>query len=152
MKSSIRPLAKAERATVQSWTSLVATTSGLDDFGRVRVCVRASVGELEGFRLVVQSYRTGDSRGGLPSLYQRPLSAAQRAVDSDQLERGVEVVLVHSGASIDDEGCVVVAWIEKGAPDLDYDGLTARPADAVYVGMCYASSERAQVVLERAAA
>ena len=148
--ASTTHLAKAHAAL--SWTSLVATTLGLDDFGRVRVIVRADVAELEGCHLVVQCYTSDSIRGGLPAAHERPLAAAQRAIDSEQLRRGVEVVLVHSGIPLDDQGCVVVAWVESGVPDLDYDGLRARPAGAVYVGTCYASSERAQVVLERAAA
>ncbi|MEN9577607.1 MAG: hypothetical protein RJA70_616 [Pseudomonadota bacterium] len=130
----------------------MATTSGLDDFGRLRVVVRASVGELSSHRLVVQSYAPDAIVGGLPGRYERPLAAAQRAVSDEDLARGVDVTLVHSGAAGSEAGCVVVAWIEEGAPDLDFDGLCARPVGAVFFGTCHASSERAQVVLARSAA
>lgn len=135
-----------------SWSSLVATTSGLDDFGRLRVAVRASVGVAGSQRLVVQSYSPAEMVGGLPGLYSRPLAAAQRAVSDEDLERGVDVVLLHSNVALDDAGCVVVAWVEEGAPDLEFDGLCARPAGPVLIGSCQASSERAQLVLACAAA
>jgi hypothetical protein len=152
MLPSIHQSAKSSRSAGASWSALVATSAGLDDFGRVRVNVQAKVGDLEGgHRLVVQCYpRAVASR--MPSAYTRPLAAAQRAVNGDDLLRGVEVVLVNSDFSEDLEGCAVWAWIERGAPDLEFDGLRARPTSAAYVGTCCADDERAQVVLERAAA
>lgn len=152
MTSLLRPPVKASSPPAASWTSLIATTLGLDDFGRLRVRVRAKVGALQGHRLVVQCYSPDQVKGGLPGLYERPLSAAQRAVEGEELERGVEMVLVHSCAGRSDQGCVVIAWIEAGAPDLDYDGLTARPGGAVFVGSGFADAQSAQLVLEPSAA
>lgn len=114
-----------------SWTALLADTSwGLSGLGRRRVRVRQRVRSTsgEGLRLVVQSYRERDVIAGRPAPYARPLASAQRAVSIDQLTRGVQLDLVQFDAHDDD--VVVIAWTEEGEPDLDYDGLEARPPRA----------------------
>jgi hypothetical protein len=116
-----------------SWTALLADTSwGLSGLGRRRVRVRqrhvgGSTGE--GLRLVVQSYRSDDVVAGRPTPYARPLSSTQRSVSTDQLSGGVQLDLVHF-ENDDDDDVVVIAWAEEGEPDLDYDGLEARPPRA----------------------
>jgi len=153
MQPVIRPLRKTKPPVPQSWSSLVATTLGLDDFGRLRTVVSGRVPHLENCRLIVQSYAASAMTGGLPGLYARPLAAAQRAVTAEDLVRGIDIVLFNSGGDPRSyEGCAVIAWVEPGHPDLDYDGLCARPTGAVFVGTARASSDRAAVVLERAAA
>jgi hypothetical protein len=42
----------------------------------------------------------------------------------------VQLDLVHFEAEDEDEDVVVIAWAEEGEPDLDYDGLEARPPRA----------------------
>jgi hypothetical protein len=79
--------------------------------------------------LVVQSYRECDVVAGRPAPYARPLSSAQRSVTSEELLGGVLLDLVHFEA--DDEHVVVIAWSEEGEPDLDFDGLEARPPRAI---------------------
>ena len=114
-----------------SWTALLAdTSSDLGGLGRRRVRVRQrSQGKArEGLRLVVQSYRECDVVAGRPTPYARPLASAQRGVSSEQLTGGVQLDLVHFEA--EDEDVVVIAWAEEGEPDLDYDGLEARPPRA----------------------
>jgi len=111
-----------------SWTALLADTAGdLAGWGRRRVRVRHSLSASapEGLRLVVQSYRERDVSAGRPLAYARPLSSAQRAVSADQLRFGVQLDLVHF--EDEDEDVVVIAWAEEGEPDLDFDGLEARP-------------------------
>jgi hypothetical protein len=150
----LRPLSsQGTFGGAQSWMSLVATTLGLDDFGQLRVVVRATVRQLEGCRLVVQCYSAeAQLIGGLPGPYERPIAAAQRAVTSEQLRGGAELVLLQSGCRrVRLEDCRVVAWVEPGEPDLEYDGLRARPAGAVYVGSCVASIHGAHVELGTAA-
>jgi hypothetical protein len=44
------------------------------------------------------------------------------------LKGGVQLDLVHFES--EDEDVVVIAWAEEGEPDLDYDGLEARPPRA----------------------
>jgi hypothetical protein len=124
-----------------SWTALLADTAGgLDGLGRRRVRVRhpgsphaaavhSTAGHsapAEGLRLVVQSYRERDVSAGRPLAYARPLSSAQRAVSPDQLRYGIQLDLVHFQDQ-DDDDVVVIAWSEEGEPDLDFDGLEARP-------------------------
>jgi hypothetical protein len=116
-----------------SWTSLLAdTTWGLPGLGRRRVRVRQrTVGKpVEGLRLVVQSYRESDVVAGRPTPYARPLASAQRGVSSDELRGGVLLDLVHFEFEADDSQVVVIAWAEEGEPDLDFDGLEARPPRA----------------------
>ena len=111
-----------------SWTALLADTAGgLTGLGRRRVRVRQPVSATtpEGLRLVVQSYRERDVSAGRPLAYARPLSSAQRAVSPDQLRYGIQLDLVHFEDHDDD--VVVIAWAEEGEPDLDFDGLEARP-------------------------
>jgi hypothetical protein len=145
---------QVEMLGAASWTSLAATTVGLDDFGRLRVGISARVEAGEAWRLVVQAYSTdAEFVGGLPSRHARPLAAAQRATSAEELKRGVMVGVVLSSKRYTwADGVRVVAWLEPGAPDLDFDGLCARPAGAVYVGACGVSSDRADLVLERSAA
>lgn len=152
METTLSAVRKAAPGRSPSWSSLIATTLGLDDFGRLHAIVRASVPNLENCRLVVQAYALSAMTGSLPGLYARPLAAAQRAISAEELKRGASVVLVHSDAAQSQQGCVVVAWVEAGHPDLDYDGLCARPSGAAFVGTTFASCEHAEVVLERAAA
>ena len=114
-----------------SWTAFLADTSwGLAGLGRRRVKVRQrSQGHpREGLRLVVQSYRERDVVAGRPTAYARPLASAQRGVSSDELRGGVQLDLVHFES--DEEDVVVIAWAEEGEPDLDFDGLEARPPRA----------------------
>jgi hypothetical protein len=111
-----------------SWTALLAdTSSGLRGLARRRVRVRqpASSSAPEGLRLVVQSYREREVIAGRPASYARPLASAQRAVSADQLRYGVQLDLMQFESG--DEDVVVIAWAEEGEPDLDYDGLQARP-------------------------
>jgi hypothetical protein len=46
-----------------------------------------------------------------------------------------------------DADAVVVAWIEQGPPDLEYDALGARPHDDAYYGT--AGGETPHIVLRR---
>ena len=65
----------------ESWTSLVATTMGLDSLGRLRIVVRAKSVGLERGRLVVQAFAKAGTEA-------RPLASAQRAVSREQLLGG----------------------------------------------------------------
>jgi hypothetical protein len=129
---------------VDSWTSLVATTLGLDVFGRLRVVVRAKSVGLEQGRLVVQAFSRADNHA-------RPLAAAQRAVSREQLMHGVEITL-HPDQHDVESAHHVLAWIEPGEPDLEYDGLRAVPKAPVSLGRVSARRNRAEVELRPFAA
>ncbi len=159
--STLRPRAEARsRATVSagasSWMALVAaTTIGLSAIARLRaeVSVRPSelgadtVGE---YRLVVQAYSPSSMVGGVPASYARPLASAQRSVTPAELTEGVAVDVVEFGVEAD-ESAVLVAWLERGTADLDFDGRRARPGRGAFVGAAASSNAQAQIVLQRTA-
>lgn|SRR5690606_17275909 len=128
-----------------SWTSLVATTCGLDVLGRLRVAVRARSAGLERGRLVVQVF----SKAGA---YARPVAAAQRAITRDELVRGVDVTLHPQARLPASSEFHVLAWIEAGEPDLEYDGLRAVPKSPVSLGRVRAMRNRAELELTPVAA
>jgi hypothetical protein len=101
---------------------------------RVRVRQRNLGAPRDELRLVVQSYRECDVVAGRPTPYARPLSSAQRGVTSDELKSGVLLDLVHFEAA--DDHVVVIAWAEEGEPDLDFDGLEARPPRSGRLAIC----------------
>jgi hypothetical protein len=111
---------------------LAATTLGVDGANTVRAEVRADEDLVESrdYRLVVQSF-DGEAQTG-PS---RPVGSYQRAVTAAELRRGVNVSVVElrQGAAERKAGAVV-AWIEAGKPDLEFDGRTARPRPGSIVG------------------
>ncbi len=112
---------------------LAAATLG-DAAATVHAEVRAE-GLSEGpYRLVVQSYDGKDAR--LPGEHARPVGSLQRAVTADELRRGVRVNLLELREGISQVPAAsptVVAWIESGKPDLEFDARRARPrAGSVY--------------------
>jgi hypothetical protein len=119
-----------------SWMALLAaTTLGVDGANTVRAEVRADadLADAREYRLVVQSYDA--EAGSAPSFRTRPVGSFQRAVTAAELRRGVQVSLVElrqAGAA--DDGAVV-AWVEAGKPDLEFDGRTARPGPGMMQGL-----------------
>jgi hypothetical protein len=114
---------------------LAATTLG-DAADTVRAEVRADgLSSDRVYRLVVQSYESTEGR--LPTRASRPIGSAQRAVTAEEMRDGVQVNLLElrglSGASVDTP--LLVAWIEAGGPDLEFDGRTARPAPGSVYGV-----------------
>ncbi len=156
MKATVLGVVPSARAV--SWLALVAaTTAGVGLVHRVRAAVSADIRALGrseiGYRLIVQSYAP-ESLGSreLPTLRARPLASSQRAVTVEELQRGVRVELL-GVTSTGDAMPVIVAWVERGRPDLEFDALEARPSkDAVYGVAAAATSEPAQatpIVLSR---
>jgi hypothetical protein len=125
-------------AAAGSWLALLAATTLGDAADTVRAEVRADGLAADGvFRLVVQSYDAGGSRqGALPGRSSRPLGSVQRAVTGDELRQGVQVNLIEFARGTETSGDrpVVVAWIEAGAPNLEFDGRTARPGPGSVFG------------------
>jgi hypothetical protein len=142
-----------------SWMGLLAaTTLGVAGASTVRAQVRAGTALSEGrpYRLVVQSYDPFIG-GDVPSVRARPLASMQRQVTAAEMKRGVQVDLLElrqvdgsadGGAltptnkvSREDDGArgnlaraLVVAWVEEGQADLEYDGRRARPQPGSFVG------------------
>ncbi|HEY1959799.1 MAG TPA: hypothetical protein VGH28_29520 [Polyangiaceae bacterium] len=105
-----------------SWMSLLSELTLGDGAGSIRAEVHAdSLPRRNPLRLVVQTYE---------SRTRRRLGSIQRAVTSDELLAGVSVEVPHVAAS----DARVVAWVEGGAPNLEHDGLTARPRRGSLVG------------------
>ena len=127
LQITMRPALKA----AASWLSLVAaTTAGLGPTSTVRTRVRADVSDEAGeLRLVVHSYNAEQlGERTVPSAADRPVSSSQRAVTPEELRRGVVVDMVQpAGGTGDDERPMVVAWVERGRANLDFDALLARP-------------------------
>ena len=76
----------------------------------------------------MQSYDESDGR--VPGREARPVGSLQRAVTADELRHGVHVNLLElreSAGESPSERPMVVAWIEAGEPNLEFDGRTARP-------------------------
>lgn len=122
-------------AATGSWIALVAATTLGDAAETVRAQIRAE-GPLEGvYRLVVQSYDSTVS--DKPGRYERPIGSAQRAVTADELRDGVHISMVEfrdrmAGVT---ERPTVLAWIETGEPDLEFDGRMARPRPGSMYGL-----------------
>lgn len=140
-----------------SWMALVAaTTIGLGQLDRIRAEVSVDSGALGQpggrFRLVVQSYAQGSvTAGDLPGSRQRPLASAQRSVSAEELSRGVAVDVLRVGEAAD-ASQTIVAWVERGEADLEFDGAEARPgAHALYGVTDSHDIGSARVVLKRRA-
>lgn len=130
--------ARTALKTAVSWMSLVAaTTAGIGPTATVRTCVRADVAdELGELRLVVHSY-LAEQLGGrtVPNLSDKPVSSTQRAVTAEELRRGVMVDVIQPAAAAGSGECpLVVAWVERGRANLDFDALLARPRPGVPKG------------------
>ncbi len=142
-----------------SWMALVAaTTLGVATIQRVRAEVSAHIHAtdegLDGYRLIVQSYSRGSlGQGGLPGAHVRPLASAQRAITLEELANGVSVDVVGLGDAPSEDESVVVAWVERGKPDLEFDALRARPTSGAFYGVAdtHAAEQRgaAHVVLSQ---
>ena len=99
------------------------------------------------YRLVVQSYDT--SRGPVPGRRERPVGSLQRAVTADELRHGVHVSLLEIRASANSalsQEPYVLAWIEAGQPDLEFDGRTARPRPGSVYGVVKRPMARSNVL------
>lgn len=135
-----------------SWMALVAaTTIGLGQLDRVRAEVSAdtaTLGSTDRYRLVVQSYsRESVGAGAMPSARQKPLASAQRSVTAEELARGVAVDVLRLGESLDPSQ-IIVAWVEKGEANLEFDGAEARPTAGALYGASESRLDSARVVLK----
>jgi hypothetical protein len=131
-----KTLTTASPLGASSWMALLAaTTLGVEGANTVRAEVRSDMDPADSreYRLVVQSYDA--SRGELPASHARPVGSYQRAVTAAELRRGVHVSLVELRNGATEEHGAVVAWVEAGKPDLEFDGRTARPRPGMMQGL-----------------
>ncbi|HEX6767600.1 MAG TPA: hypothetical protein VF103_19005 [Polyangiaceae bacterium] len=158
-RSGIRATARgaARAAASVSWLALVAaTTVGVESLHHVRAAVSADARHLGrsdvGYRLIVQSYSPESFRAGaknLPGLRARPLASTQRAVTREELARGIAVDVLGVSAS-GGAAPIIVAWVERGKPNLEFDALEAKPSNDAMYGVASVGEARATpVVLSR---
>jgi len=122
-------------AATGSWIALVAATTLGDAAETIRTEIRADL-PLQGvYRLVVQSY--GATVNEKPGRYERPIGSAQRAVTADELRDGVHISMVEFRDRIPSASGepIILAWIETGEPDLEFDGRMARPRPGSMYGL-----------------
>ena len=101
------------------------------------------------YRLIVQSYDKLDRASTIPSSV-RPRASAQRAVTADDLARGIRIDLIELGEK-EDQG-VVVAWVEPGEANLEFDARRARPTPGSLFGVAESNPTEGQsveIVLDR---
>jgi hypothetical protein len=140
-------------AATGSWIALVAATTLGEAADAVRTEVRADgIPADHVYRLVVQSYdpQTDDERGR----YVRPVGSVQRSVTADELRQGVHVSLVEFRqklAAAGGDGPLILAWIDVGEPDLEFDGRMARPGSGSVYGVVKrpSGSDVVQISLDR---
>lgn len=120
-----------------SWTALLAGVEwGLDTVAHRVVVHGPSTGRADGsvLRVVVQSYRARDLTGPLPRPEACPIACATRLVSPAELERGVELKLMHFEPDL--TPIALVAWTEPGDSELELEGLNARPRHEVRLVKC----------------
>ncbi|MCA9595261.1 MAG: hypothetical protein KC776_18210 [Myxococcales bacterium] len=142
-----------------SWMALLAaTTLGVGQYDYVQAEISSDgkpdmdPAEAGDYRLVVQSYASGSvDAAGMPALRARPLGSVQRAITSEELEKGIAVKVVQVGPEAEvDDAPVLIAWVERGQPNLEFDALRARPTEGALVGVTRSSkASGARVVLSR---
>jgi hypothetical protein len=129
--------ARTRSAAAGSWLALLAATTLGDGADTLHAEVMAK-GVTDGaYRLVVQSYDATDGR--VPGRGARPVGSIQRAVTADELRQGVRVDLLElreqGAVDAGRERPMVVAWIDEGTADLEFDGRTARPVPGSVYGL-----------------
>ncbi len=143
-----------------SWMALVAASClGAESFDSVRAHVTADplkqVAPAARYRLVVQAYAPGSlTRGSLPGAAARPLASAQRAVSADELRAGVAIDVMQLGGEFQAvDNPTVIAWVEPGDADLEYQGLRDRPGpEALCCAAEHARAGSVDLVLTHAGA
>jgi hypothetical protein len=144
-----------------SWLALVAATSlGEAHAGTVRAEIKLSPEVFASgpgrYRLIVQSYdRQVRGVTDIPGSA-RPRASTQRAVSAEDLKQGVKIDLVEltdRSEPAPEEPGMVVAWVEPGEPDLEFDARRARPTPGSFYGVAAArrreSGESVQIRLDQ---
>jgi hypothetical protein len=137
-----------------SWLALVAATSlGVAHADTVRAAITLPPEMLDGggrYRLVVQSYDLSGAAARIPASG-RPRASTQRAVTPEDVARGVRIDLVELAENPGQDPRVVVAWVEPGDADLEFDGRSARPKAGSIFGVARSNAERVEIHLSRRA-
>jgi hypothetical protein len=150
-----KPARRARSAAAGSWLALLAATTLGDAANTLRAEVRANVGPSDGamYRLVIQSYDKSD--GAVPSRDARPVGSMQRSVTAEELRQGVHVNLLELRDALppgsQGKKPLVVAWIDTGAADFEFDARRARPGRGNVYGVASrdARQDAVQIRLDR---
>jgi hypothetical protein len=143
MAASIHPLERRSPRHGWSWTALVAETAGLGAVSVLEVRVRAAVAVPDGYRLVVQEYSQDPNQSAVP------LASAQRDVSGAELGGGMSLQIFRNDNTASAQ-TYVVAWLEPGRADLEFDGLRAAPHHARWIAHDVTTLGRAQLMLHPA--
>jgi hypothetical protein len=137
-----------------SWLALVAATSlGIPHAETVRAEIKLPPEALESggrYRLIVQSYDTLGRASLIPS--GRPRASTQRTVTSADLADGVRIDLIELGEEASRLERRVIAWVEPGEADLEFDARRAKPMPGSFFGVAPSGNEMndaVEIVLDR---
>jgi hypothetical protein len=136
-----------------SWLALVAATSlGISHAETVRAEIKLppEVLESEGrYRLIVQSYDTLGRASLIPS--GRPRASTQRTVTPADLVDGIRIDLIELGDEETSTQRRVIAWVEPGEANLEFDARGAKPMPGSVYGVAPSGSEEnaVEIVLDR---
>ena len=140
------------KARAASWLALVAATSlGIAHASTVRAAIRlppdlrANRGR---YRLIVQSYDRLERASAIPQSI-RPRASAQRGVTVEDLAHGVRIDLVELGEKSETGPGVVVAWVEPGEANLEFDARRARPRPGSIYGVARSATGAVEIRLDR---
>ena len=159
MKAKVRQSQTSPKRRVvaesASWLALVAATSlGIAHAETVRAEIKLPPEAFETggrYRLIVQSYDTLGRPSLIPS--GKPRASTQRTVTPADLANGVRIDLIELGEEEDARsGRRVIAWVEPGEADLEFDARRAKPTPGSFFGIAPSgneSRESVEIVLDR---
>ena len=137
-----------------SWLALVAATSlGIPHAETVRAEIRLPPEVLESggrYRLIVQSYDTLGRTSLIPP--GRPRASTQRTVTPADLVDGIRIDLIELGDEASRSERRVIAWVEPGEANLEFDARRAKPMPGSVYGFAPSgneASESVEIVLDR---
>ncbi|HMJ50561.1 MAG TPA: hypothetical protein VK540_00740 [Polyangiaceae bacterium] len=137
-----------------SWLALVAATSlGIPHAETVRAEIKLPPEAFESggrYRLIVQSYDTLGRASLIPS--GRPRASTQRTVTPADLVDGVRIDLIELGDTEASPERRVIAWVEPGEADLEFDARRAKPMPGSFYGVAPSGNEAREaieIVLDR---
>jgi hypothetical protein len=137
-----------------SWLALVAATSlGIPHAETVRAEIKLPPEAFETggrYRLIVQSYDTLGRASLIPS--GRPRASTQRTVTPADLADGIRIDLIELGDEASHSERRVIAWVEPGEANLEFDARRAKPMPGSFYGVAPSgneANESVEIVLDR---
>jgi len=158
MKAKVSPSQTIPKRRVvaesASWLALVAATSlGIPYAETVRTEIKLPPDALESggrYRLIVQSYDTLGRPSLIPS--GKPRASTQRTVTRADLVGGVRIDLIELGDEDARSERRVIAWVEPGEANLEFDARRAKPTPGSFYGVAPSgkvTSESVEIVLDQ---